>query len=118
MPIEKTSLRFPRKMRIKKKQEFQMFRDCERLAGSYLCCNIKHSPSLSKVGITASRKYGTAVERNRFKRMVREAFRRLSPTLKTSILLHVIPRQRAKKAKMHHLLDELSSFVGKYNELS
>ncbi len=102
---------FTQDMRIKKSHEFQLFKNAERHAGSYLCLNLKRSSTYSKLGITASRKYGNAVERNRFKRMAREAFRHLSPDLKTPLLLHIIPRQKAKSAKMQDILLELYGLV-------
>lgn len=112
MEPQKTSLRFSKEMRVKNRLEFQIFKDVERRAGSYICINQKPSNTLSKLGITASRKYGSSVERNRFKRRVREAFRHLAPHIKHPILVHVIPRQKAKQATMQNILKELSSLLG------
>ena len=44
-----------------------------------------------RLGIAATRKYGSAVERNRAKRLVREVFRRHKPTLGLDIV--VVPRR-------------------------
>jgi len=46
-----------------------------------------------RLGITASRRVGNAVERNRAKRVVREAFRRLRQELPAGLELVVIVRQ-------------------------
>ena len=47
------------------------------MSGSYFVLfALPGSSSRSRLGITATRKYGTAVTRNRIKRIVRELFRR------------------------------------------
>lgn len=50
-----------------------------------------------RLGITVSRKYGGAVERNFFKRIVREAFRLLPDVLTASIDLNVRPKTSKTK---------------------
>ena len=45
------------------------------------------------LGITVSKKRGKAVERNRAKRIIREAFRRLYPQVKEGYIIVVVARQ-------------------------
>ncbi len=101
---------FPKSARFLSRRDFESFKGrSSRLAGSYLCVDVGSSPS-SRLGITASRKYGSAVERNRFKRLVREAYRQHRhewPLLD----LHVVPRQRAKQAKLIDIETELKQLV-------
>jgi len=66
-----------------------------------------------RLGITASRHYGIAVERNRFKRIVREAFRLSQHQLQTGLDINVKPRPAAHKAKTADIIVELISIVGK-----
>ena len=47
-----------------------------RKGGRYMVVNVvKTSHGESRLGITVSRKFGNSVQRNRFKRLVRESFR-------------------------------------------
>ncbi len=66
----------------------------------------------TRLGITASRHYGKAVQRNRFKRIVREAFRLCRLRLQPGIDLNVKPRQVAAKAKPADIMTELLRYLG------
>ena len=93
--------------RLKKRVEFQRVRNQgDRLVGRFLCVDYKKSPSL-KFGISASKRYGNSPERNRFKRLVREAFRASCNRLPQNLHCNVIPRSLAKKAKMADIQREL-----------
>jgi ribonuclease P protein component len=70
--------RLPKSRRIRKRAEFvSMQRAAGRSAGScFVVVTVPVHGSMSRIGITASRKVGAAVVRNRIKRLVREFFRR------------------------------------------
>lgn len=78
----------------------------DRLIGRFLCIDRKKGPHL-RFGITASGRYGNSPERNRFKRLVREAFRTSRHLLPVDIELNILPRQKAKFAKMQDIQSEL-----------
>ena len=71
---------------------------------------------LSRVGVTASRKVGGAVERNRAKRLLREAARHLYPQFETrgwDIMLIARPRLvEAKEIEVERALTSLLERAG------
>jgi ribonuclease P protein component len=64
-----------------------------------------------RLGILVTKKYGSAVERNRFKRLVRAAIRALGPDLTSGWDLLVLPRA-AHDATMPVVLASLRSLLG------
>jgi ribonuclease P protein component len=62
---------------------------------------------VARLGLVASRKVGTAVQRNRAKRMVREWFRRRCHELPQGIDLVVILRRGAHERSARELWSEL-----------
>ena len=52
----------------------------------------------TRLGITVSKKRGKAVQRNRAKRIIREAFRRLYPQVKDGYIIVAVARQSCMTA--------------------
>lgn len=104
---EKTGrLTFPKTIRLRSRREFQRFaKGGGRLVGRFLCIDCRAAPQ-AKLGISASTRYGSSPERNRFKRLIREAFRQNYAVLPPSEL-HIVPRQCAKKAVYSDIASEL-----------
>ncbi len=101
---------FSKTMRLRKRGEFQrVAREGRRLVGRYLCLDYRPARE-ARLGISASSRYGSSPERNRFKRLVREAFRRSYGAL-PAFDLNVIPRQCAKKASYGHILEEITRLL-------
>lgn len=85
---------FPQWMRLKRPAEFERCFACKRSAADsvlivYVCENQLPYPRL---GCVVSRKCGRAVRRNRYKRLLREAFRLLQYELPAGIDYVVLPR--------------------------
>jgi len=55
---------------------------------------------LNRLGITASKKIGGAVQRNRARRIIKEAYRLTEPELKKGFDIVVVARKKAVCAKM------------------
>jgi len=101
--------RFPQRLKLKKRAEFQkFFRLGQRAVGRLICIDWRVSGlDETRLGITASRRYGPAHERNRFKRLVREAFRLSRFELPAGLDLNIVPRQLARNASMSTIRTEL-----------
>lgn len=105
-PQKTSRLIFSKEVRLRTRSEFQkVAKEGKRLVGRYLCVDYRPAKT-ARLGISASGRYGSSPERNRFKRLVREAFRQSYAKL-PSLDLNVIPRQCAKQASCSNIADEL-----------
>ena len=101
------SLRLIQSDKLKKRGEFlTLAKQGNRLVGKFLCIDRREGSRL-RLGITASGRYGNSPERNRFKRLVREAFRTARARLPPRLEINVLPRQKAKEAKMGDIQAEM-----------
>ena len=64
-----------------------------------------------RLGILVGKKYGSAVERNRFKRVVRAALRELRDDVQPGWDILVLPRA-VREAKMQQVRDSLRALLG------
>lgn len=109
---------FPKTLRLRRPGQFQrVLRNGFKFVGEYLLVQsyqqeggAARSLKLPRLGISVPKKYGKAVERNRFKRIVREAFRHCRHQLPQSTDLNVRPRTKALTAKRQDIEAELLSF--------
>jgi ribonuclease P protein component len=108
--------RFPRSARVLSRSHFlNLLKQGRRFSGSDVRVEYRrHSKGSSpKLGITVSRRYGKSHDRNRFKRIVREAFRELAPSMPADLELHISPRGKHSDLTMMSILIDLKDLLQK-----
>lgn len=96
--------RFPKRERLKKKAEIKaVFANRRQVSytGSKLFF-MKNGLEHNRIAITFTRKYGSAVERNRTRRVYREAYRLLRPSFRHGwdLVLLIYPGHDSDKKEM------------------
>ena len=99
-------------------KENRDFRRLYRQSLSYVCPALvvylkENRAGFSRIGITAGKKLGTAVKRNRAKRVIRVAYRTLLPDFKKNVDMVVVARKRATFIKSQEAVEELKSLLEK-----
>jgi ribonuclease P protein component len=89
--------RFPAEYRMRSRDDFRRVyeRRCSATDGRLVVLGRKNGLPHARLGLSVSRKVGKATVRNRWKRLIREAFRKSRSELATGIDFVVIPRAGA-----------------------
>ena len=92
---------FPKSARLLKSREFRIVgkhgrRHSGQLLQSQILTHKRGANYPTRLGITVSKKYGNAVARNYFKRLVREAFRQCRADFPANTSISVRPQLSAK----------------------
>ncbi len=91
------SLRLLREQRVRKRPEYLAIQSRGvRVAGDclvFVLARRAEADATTRLGVTASRKIGGAVQRNRAKRLIREAFRTVAGELPQALDIVVIVRK-------------------------
>lgn len=102
--------RFPAVRRVRRPAEFRRCQQAGRRAHSqrFVLVLFSRGDQLpARLGLTVSRRVGNAVQRNRMKRLVREAFRRQPPGWLTGVDLVVIAKCGPQGLKLADVMAEL-----------
>jgi len=107
---QKADCRLRKSSRILKRKRFREIATARnRYFGKIL--TIDHCPSTEpRLGITVVRQFGSAVKRNRFKRLVREAFRLNLSTL-APLEMVVMPKRGVTNFSLSEITEELLEYV-------
>jgi ribonuclease P protein component len=109
-----TAQRFPAHLRLRKPADFARVyqRRCAASDSQLLVYVAANSLAYPRLGLSVSRKVGGAVQRNRWKRLLREAFRLSGERLPAGVDLIVIPRPGIQP-ELRPLADSLVHLVAK-----
>ena len=95
--MKMTDQRFPKSARVRRQAEFDLvYRDNVFAADDVLVIRARRNGSkTTRLGLSVGRKVGNAVVRNRWKRTIREAFRKQYSELPVGVDLVVRPKKGA-----------------------
>lgn len=104
---------FPRQARLLSSKQYRLVdRQGKEHLGRYMRLHIRIAhDSKQKLGITVSKRYGKATTRNRFKRIVREAFRLSRHEFVPNIQINVRPLKLALTASTADIQEEFFLFL-------
>lgn len=105
---------FPKSARLLKSADFERVFQAKNVAadGLIVVYAVAGSGGESRLGLVVSRKCGNAVTRNRWKRLLREAFRMERGTFPATVDVVILPR-RGAEPKLVHLRKSLGRLLGK-----
>ena len=87
----------------------RVYREGRRFPGTILVLYVRPTEELRRVGITVGRRFGSAVARNRAKRRLREALRRLESRLRDRGDIVLVARQQALTAPFVEIVSEIEA---------
>lgn len=104
---------FPKTRRLLSRNDFRnVAENGSRIAGKFIFIELlKNNLRNTRLGISASKKYGPSVARNRFKRLVREAFRLNQHLIPAGWDIIVKPRGVAKELSLKEISEDLLNLL-------
>ncbi len=100
---------------LKKNSEFlRLYKRGKFYAGKYLVLYVKENGlGRNRIGITANRKFGGSVRRNRIRRLIRENYRKYGDTLKQGFDFVFVARAVASPAGYHDVEREMRHLLNR-----
>jgi ribonuclease P protein component len=109
---------FSKKERLLKRKEFQLvFDNGERFGNNQLkIYALSNGNSVSRLGLVVGRKFGNSPRRNRFKRILREAYRLNKNLLSNGVDIVVIPRPGLTELTLNAIEDKFKIILIQIND--
>ncbi|MCP4255564.1 MAG: ribonuclease P protein component [Candidatus Scalindua sp.] len=109
---------FSKKERLRKRKEFQLVFDKGERYGNYQLkiFALSNGSSVSRLGLVVGRKFGNSPKRNRFKRILREAFRLNKDLLNNGADIVVIPRPGLTELTLKAIEEKFKIILMKIND--
>ncbi|OEU77698.1 MAG: ribonuclease P protein component [Desulfuromonadales bacterium C00003107] len=106
---------FPKACHLRKSSDFQRVRQGGKRwhSSNFIIVVLHRSNSLTRLGLTVSRKVGGAVQRNRVKRLLREFFRNHINRLPIGVDISIIAKIGAADINYSLICEELRFLVEK-----
>lgn len=106
-------LGFSRFQRLLNRRDFRaVYQEGKRFVGKrVIFFYLSDMSSLPRLGITITKKWGKSHDRNRFKRVAREAFRKIYPTLPKGLVINVHPKEGYQDLAPDEIETELMSLA-------
>lgn len=116
-PQKTQRLTFSKKARLLTRSHYQrVYKSGKRFTGALVYIDFIQVNSLNpRLGITISKKFGKAHDRNRFKRVVREAFRLTAPLFPKNMEINISPRYPMPAVKRNEIQSDLAIFLEHIN---
>lgn len=108
--IVSVKLEFPKSRRLKTRDEFRRIKKYgKRITGRVVVFDVLSEKfPYRRLGLTVSKRFGNALFRNRFKRLIREAFRLTQYQLPPGLILHVTPRPETPMPTFKEILEDFA----------
>lgn len=108
---------FPKCERLRKRRDFIRVeaKKKSRIVTEHLVILVaSNSKNHARIGITVSKRIGTAVKRNRYKRLLREIYRRHKEIFPSGYDFVLIARRQDTEAHHENLLQEITHALGSH----
>ena len=113
--IVSVKLQFPKSSRLRSRDEFRRIKKYgKKITGRTVIFDVLTEKFPYRLlGVSVSKRFGNAVARNRFKRLIREAFRIQQYLLPPGLIIHVSPRPNVTMPTFPEILEDFTLLYAK-----